>query len=182
MFAELAGYPYWFTAPSNTGVQSGFDLDRNGTVGAAGDAFGFGAFPGQFGLVVLSRYPIETREVRTFQTFRWADMPGALLPVDGTGESWYTPEELAVLRLSSKSHWDVPIDVGRGRDVHFLVSHPTPPGFDGPERPQRPAQLRRDPLLGRLHHARPHVAPTSTTTPVGAAASAAASRSSSPAT
>ena len=26
-----------------------------------------------------------------------------------------------------------PIDVGRGRDVHFLVSHPTPPVFDGPE-------------------------------------------------
>ena len=27
----------------------------------------------------------------------------------------------------------MPIDVGRGRDVHFLVSHPTPPVFDGPE-------------------------------------------------
>ncbi|HEX2883278.1 MAG TPA: endonuclease/exonuclease/phosphatase family protein, partial [Candidatus Limnocylindria bacterium] len=32
----------------------------------------------------------------------------------------------------SKSHWDVPIDVG-GTIVHFLVSHPTPPVFDGAE-------------------------------------------------
>ena len=37
-----------------------------------------------------------------------------------------------MLRLSSKSHWDVPIEIGR-RTVHFLVSHPTPPVFDGPE-------------------------------------------------
>jgi hypothetical protein len=134
LFAELAKYPYFFTAPSNTGVPSGFDLDNNGTVGGGNDAFGFGDFPGQFGLAVFSRYPIDTDAVRTFQTFRWADMPGARLPVDpATGESWYSPEELAVFRLSSKSHWDVPIDIGRGQDVHFLVSHPTPPVFDGPE-------------------------------------------------
>ncbi len=134
LFAQLAGYPYSFTAPSNTGIPSGFDLDNNGRIGGGNDAFGFGDFPGQFGLAVFSKYPIETRKVRTFQTFRWADMPGALLPVDPTtGESWYSAEELAVVRLSSKSHWDVPIDIGRGRDVHFLVSHPTPPVFDGAE-------------------------------------------------
>ena len=34
-------------------------------------------------------------------------------------------------RLSSKSHWDVPLSIG-GRTVHFLVSHPTPPVFDDP--------------------------------------------------
>ena len=45
---------------------------------------------------------------------------------------WYSAEELDVVRLSSKSHWDVPIAIG-GRTVHFLVSHPTPPVFDGPE-------------------------------------------------
>jgi len=37
-----------------------------------------------------------------------------------------------VLRLSSKSHWDVPVEVG-GRTVHLLASHPTPPTFDGAE-------------------------------------------------
>ena len=36
------------------------------------------------------------------------------------------------MRLSSKSHWDVPIDVD-GRIVHILAAHPTPPTFDGPE-------------------------------------------------
>jgi 3-phytase len=36
-----------------------------------------------------------------------------------------------VFRLSSKSHWDVPIEIGE-KTVHFLVSHPTPPVFDDP--------------------------------------------------
>ena len=85
-------------------------------------------------MAVFSKYPIDTAGARTFQTFRWADMPGALLPIDpATGQSWYSPAELEVVRLSSKSHWDVPIQIGSGRPVHFLVSHPTPPVFDGPE-------------------------------------------------
>ena len=37
-----------------------------------------------------------------------------------------------MLRLSSKSHWDVPVRVGAAV-IHFLVCHPTPPVFDGPE-------------------------------------------------
>ena len=41
-------------------------------------------------------------------------------------------EELEVVRLSSKSHWDVPVKVG-GHTVHVLASHPTPPTFDGEE-------------------------------------------------
>jgi len=78
-------------------------------------------------------YPIDFDGVRTFQHFLWKDMPGALLPVNpATGESWYTDQELDVFRLSSKSHWDIPIDI-KGRTVHFLTSHPTPPVFDGPE-------------------------------------------------
>ena len=62
-------------------------------------------------------------------------MPGAKLPDDPATPApadWYSPEELDVFRLSSKSHWDVPIDVGK-KTVHFLVSHPTPPVFDGAE-------------------------------------------------
>lgn len=133
--AEPIDYPWAFIAPSNTGIASGFDLNNNGVVGGPDDAFGFGFFPGQFGMLVLSKYPIRYDEVRTFQHFLWADMPGAMLPDDpATPEpaDWYSPEELEVFRLSSKSHWDVPIDVG-GSTVHFLVSHPTPPVFDGPE-------------------------------------------------
>jgi hypothetical protein len=120
-------YPYAFVAPSNTGVPTGLDLDGNGTVGGGNDAYGFGDFEGQYGMVVLSRYPIDTAKARTFRLFRWADMPGNLIPTD-----FYSPTEQAALRLSSKSHWDLPITIGR-RTVHFLVSHPTPPTFDGPE-------------------------------------------------
>ncbi len=140
--ADPVVYPYAYVAPSNTGIASGFDLNNNGAIvttpGAAGygdDAFGFGAFEGQFGMAVLSKYPIDTDAVRTFQHFLWKDMPGALLPDDpntAAPADWYSAEELAVFRLSSKSHWDLPIDVN-GRTVHALVSHPTPPTFDGPE-------------------------------------------------
>jgi len=133
--AEPLEYPYHFVAPSNTGIPSGFDLNNNGSVGGPDDAFGFGFFPGQFGMAVYSMFPIDYEHIRTFQMFLWKDMPGALLPDDPlTPEpsDWYSPEELAVFRLSSKSHWDVPVLIG-GKTVHFLVSHPTPPVFDGPE-------------------------------------------------
>ena len=86
-------------------------------------------------MAILSKYPIVEDDVRTFQHFLWKDMPGALLPDDpntAAPADWYSPEELAVFRLSSKSHWDVPVDVN-GSTVHVLASHPTPPVFDGPE-------------------------------------------------
>jgi len=37
------------------------------------------------------------------------------------------------LRLSSKSHWDVPVETPLGT-VHVLASHPAPPFFDGAEK------------------------------------------------
>ena len=138
---EPIDYPYVFVAPSNTGIPSGFDLNNNGGLpGGPDDALGFGFFPGQFGMAVFSQHPIRYSQVRTFQNFKWADMPGALLPTypaswpvaDLRGLPWYTDAELAVLPLSSKSHWDIPIRIGN-RTVHFLTSHPTPPVFDGDE-------------------------------------------------
>ena len=133
--ADPVDYPYAYTAPSNTGIPSGYDLNNDGSVGGPDDAFGFGFFPGQYGMVVYSKYPIDTDAVRTFQHFLWRDMPNAMLPDDpstAAPQDWYSAEELAVFRLSSKSHWDVPIEVG-DKEVHFLVSHPTPPVFDGAE-------------------------------------------------
>lgn len=133
--AEPIHYEYYFVAPSNTGIASGFDFNNNGVIGGPDDAYGFGFFPGQYGMVVYSKYPINYDDIRTFQTFLWKDMPGALLPDDPATPQpadWYSPAELDVFRLSSKSHWDVPIQIGN-KVVHFLVSHPTPPVFDGPE-------------------------------------------------
>ena len=127
-------FPHHFTGPVNTGVPSGVDLDgKNGVVTTPGsdaygqDAFGYGFFPGQYGMVVLSKFPIDTRAVRTFQHFLWKDMPGNAIP-----PGYYSDAARAILRLSSKSHWDVPVRLGH-ETVHFLVSHPTPPSFDGPE-------------------------------------------------
>jgi Endonuclease/Exonuclease/phosphatase family len=142
-------YPYAFIAPSNTGIPSGKDFSNDGTVGGPNDAYGFGFFPGQFGMVVYSKYPIDLDAARTFQLFRWKDMPGALLPDDprtAAPADWYSADELAVFRLSSKSHWDLPIAIGR-KTVHFLVSHPTPPVFDDP--PAFPAGVD---FNGRRNH------------------------------
>jgi len=128
-------FEYTFSAPVNTGVPSGFDLDKDGRIGGGGDALGFGEFPGQYGMALLSRFPIERDQVRTFRRFLWRDLPGATLPDDPETSysfDWYSPDELAVLPLSSKSHWDVPVRIGR-LTLHVLASHPTPPAFDGPE-------------------------------------------------
>jgi hypothetical protein len=128
-------YPFRFAAESNTGIPSGFDFNNNGVVGGPDDAYGFGFYPGQFGMAVYSMYPIDATGIRTFQRFLWKDMPGALLPNDPATPApadWYSPAELNVFRLSSKSHWDLPLLIGK-KVVHFLTSHPTPPVFDGPE-------------------------------------------------
>jgi hypothetical protein len=138
--ANPVNYQYAYIAPSNTGIASGFDLDNSGAIGGGNDAFGFGNFPGQFGMLLLSKYEIDTANIRTFQNFLWKDMPNNLLTNDPTVDNpatpinenlngFYSSEEIAVLRLSSKSHWDVPIKVN-GETVHLLLSHPTPPTFD----------------------------------------------------
>ncbi|MEP6907775.1 MAG: endonuclease/exonuclease/phosphatase family protein [Pseudoxanthomonas sp.] len=135
---EALNYPYRYLAAVNTGVPSGLDLDRNGEAGGSGrnrgnDAWGYGLHPGQYGMLVLSKFPIDTTSTRTFQTLRWSRMPGALRPIDPVSREFFYPDHIwQQLRLSSKSHWDVPVRTGNGV-VHFLVSHPTPPVFDGPE-------------------------------------------------
>ena len=146
-----------YTAPSNTGVPSGFDLDNSGAVGGGNDALGFGFFPGQFGMAVYSKHPIDERRIRTFQHFLWKDMPGARLPDDpatAAPADWYSAEELAVFPLSSKSHWDIPIEVDR-RDRPLPRQPSDPAGVRRPRGSQRHAERRRDPLLGRLREQGP---------------------------
>ena len=128
--ASAIQFGFVYAPPVNTGSPSGLDLDHDGETGGPGDAFGFGRFPGQYGMAVYSRYPILLDRVRTFQTLRWSAMPGALRPEGCSDTEWQA------LRLSSKNHVDVPIGVGPvdgGVVIHLLCSHPTPPVFDGPE-------------------------------------------------
>jgi 3-phytase/alkaline phosphatase D len=132
-------FAHHFTAPVNTGRPSDRDLDHNGRPGEPGDAIGFGRHEGQYGMLVLSKFPIDAQQVRTFQNFLWRDMPQAMLPiVPGSNTPFYNDEDLKVLRLPSKSFWDVPVTVpaADGRrpfTLHLLCSHPTPPVFDGAE-------------------------------------------------
>lgn len=131
-------YPYRYLAPVNTGVQSGLDLDNNGHVGGEGrdrgnDAWGYGLHPGQYGMLLLSRHPIDTEAARTFQLLRWSAMPDAARPRHPDGTPFHADAVWSQLRLSSKSHWDVPVRTPQGV-LHVLASHPTPPAFDGPER------------------------------------------------
>jgi endonuclease/exonuclease/phosphatase family metal-dependent hydrolase len=127
-------YPYVYSAPSNTGVDSGLDLNNNDQTGEPNDCWGYGVYPGQYSMAVFSRFPIKQQAVRTFQKFLWKDLPGALRPVDPhTNEPYYDDATWNQLRLSSKNHIDLPIVISDALTLHLLVSHPTPPVFDGGE-------------------------------------------------
>jgi len=126
-------FPYYYIAPVNTGIATIYDLDNDGKKnGIAGDAYGFGYYPGQYAMTLLSRYPIKHEQIRTLQTFLWKEMPNALQPVNDDGSQWYSTDEWAELRLSSKSHWDIPIETDNGV-INIIAAHPTPPTFDGAE-------------------------------------------------
>ncbi len=127
-------FPYFYQAPVNTGVIAPVDLNGDGIKGKSPqDTYGFGYFPGHFGMALLSKYPIDEKNIRTFQLFKWKDMPNALKPiVPKTKQPWYNKEAWQIFRLSSKSHWDIPVQVGE-HTIHLLASHPTPPVFDGEE-------------------------------------------------
>lgn len=133
-------YPGWLAPVVNTGVASGLDLDNDGVAatrpgdrGYGNDAYGFGLFPGQYGMVLLHKHSLVEGKVRSFHEVRWKDMPGASIPRNAEGVPWFSDDELALVRLSSKTHVDAPLQIG-DRVLHCLISHPTPPAFDGPEK------------------------------------------------
>ncbi len=134
-------FPYVFAAPSNTGVSAGRVFAADAPADGPPNVFGFGAFPGQFGFVVLSRFPMDAAAIRQFRRFRWRDLPGVQPPLNPDGQPYYRPEAWEILRLSSKNHVDIPIHTPSGT-LYVVVAHPTPPAFDGPER--RNQQRNRD--------------------------------------
>ena len=119
-------YPYVHAAPVNTGELAEVDINGDGELSLPADALGFGLHPGHYGMIVLSRYPLQPS--RTFREFRWHQMPENLLPW-----GYYGEEAARHMRLSSKSHWDILVELPFVRPLHLLAAHPTPPVFDGPE-------------------------------------------------
>ena len=89
--APLPGIDYGFLyqGPVNTGLPSGYDLDGDGRQSGPGDAHGYGRFPGQYAMAVLSRFPIDYDHIRTFQRFRWSAMPRADRPTNPDGSPFH---------------------------------------------------------------------------------------------
>ena len=127
-------FAHRFTGPVNAGEDSGLDLDGDTLLRGWADAHGWGRFPGNGGMAVLSRLPLDTAGARTFRTLRWAGLPGAEPPVDEERQPWPSIEAAALRRLSSRSHWDLPVMLPHGGRLHLLTAGPTPPLYDGRER------------------------------------------------
>lgn len=124
--AELP-YPWLFALPPNSGIPTGLDLDRDGRLGGARDAMGYGRFRGEDGIALLSRLPLDPNSAQDYTGFLWKDLPQALIPPDTSAG------ELALQRLSSVNHWQVAVQLPDGGRLGLLTWAATPPVFDGPE-------------------------------------------------
>lgn len=141
---EGAAYPHRFSLRPNTGLPSGADLDGDGRIGEPEDALSYGEFAGQWGMALLSRYPVDADGVRDFSAFLWANLPGALLP-EAMGPGLRT-----VQRLPNVGHWDVPVVLPDGTALRLLSFHASPPVFDGPE--DRNGRRNHDEAAFWLHY------------------------------
>ncbi|OIQ29258.1 MAG: endonuclease [Alphaproteobacteria bacterium MedPE-SWcel] len=126
-------YPYGFALPPNSGVPSGLDLDGDGRLGEAEDAWGWGRFSGQSGIALLSKYPILQEQAIDLTDLRWQHLPDHRMPLTGDGGPFPSAEIAAELRLSSTNHWAVPVARPDGPPLWVLSFHASPPVFDGPE-------------------------------------------------
>lgn len=129
---RTAAYPHRFAGPPNAGRMTDADLNANGTRGEARDAQGYGRFFGAGAMAVLSRHPIAVQDVQDFSTLLWRDLPDNLYPMQDNAP-WGGTQAHAVQRLSSHSHWSLPIEHPVMGRFHVLTFHATPPVFDGPE-------------------------------------------------
>lgn len=142
-------YPTRFALRPNTGLPTGLDLDGDGRTGEPEDAQGFGAFNGEGGMAVLSRWPVAADKVQDFSHLLWAGFNWASLPASADG-LFPSPKVYEVQRLSTTGHWIVPIDLPSGDTIPIAAYHATPPVFDGPE--DRNGLRNADETLFWLHH------------------------------
>lgn len=114
--------PHRFAFPSNAGQRTGRDMTGDGRDSTPDDTQGYGRYAGERALALLSRWPIDEARARDFSDFRWRDLPEARLPD-------LDPEVLAIQRLSSTGHWDIPVRIGPVAALHLLIYQAGPPVF-----------------------------------------------------
>ena len=131
-FAEAIApdeYPYVAALRSNEGVPSGFDMDGDTRGNEPEDAQGYGRFPGQGALAIISRHPIQQDAAVSYDDILWSALPGTHMLQSDAG--W------EVQKLSSGGHWSVPVTIQQTDTslltLSLLIGHSGPPVFDGPE-------------------------------------------------
>lgn len=116
-------FAHLFAPVPNAGIPSGHDLNGDGVHDGPDDAHGYGPYAGARSLAVLSKHPIQKRQKRDFSRFLWRDLPDAKLY---TGIS---PEILALHKLSSVAHLELPVRLPEGKILRLLIYHAGPPAF-----------------------------------------------------
>ncbi|MEO0513744.1 MAG: endonuclease/exonuclease/phosphatase family protein [Planctomycetota bacterium] len=125
---EPIAFTHAYSPPVNTGLPTGIDLNGDGKIGGPADAHGWGDFPGQYGMLLLSRLNDLPNVVESQRERLWMGDH-----VYGDENALYPETAKGILRLSSKTHETIRITRRNGRPVYVIISHPTPPVFDGPE-------------------------------------------------
>ena len=120
ILSEALEYPYFYQGPTPRGIQSGYDLNQDNRFDAE-DAWGYGEFRGQHGMVILSKRPITN--ARSFNDTKWKDVKGAIRPKD-----YYRDDVWAQYPLASSGIWQVEI-----QGIQLLSVYATTPAFDGVE-------------------------------------------------
>ena len=71
--------PAFFQGSISMATATSPDDDR-GTRDHGNDSLGYGTYPGEYSMAVLSRFPMLEDESRTFQKLLWKDLPGHHIP------------------------------------------------------------------------------------------------------
>ncbi|MBX2851757.1 MAG: endonuclease/exonuclease/phosphatase family protein, partial [Phycisphaeraceae bacterium] len=125
--AEPIVYEHVYAPPVNTGALAPVDLDGDGQITRPNDCYGYGLFDGHYGMVVLSKHRFDKQQGDYLKNLPWQDLPGHRMP-----PGYYPQASLEHIRLSSKTHLAIPFSFG-DKIIRLMISHPTPPVFDGPE-------------------------------------------------
>ena len=120
-------YPFRFVAESNTGITSCHDLNNDGRIrkrvpgpgdtegyrqAYGADCFGFGVHPGQYGMAVLSSFPLLADGRRTFQYPFTRSMMGAGRPPSMAMRIWAAMKRAADRSLEGAAAWGVTLTLG----------------------------------------------------------------------